>query len=157
MAVKKTKGSVRRVTHTRGRELWQQIGALCWRRRNKGIQVLLVTSRRSHRWIIPKGWPMVGKTLHQAAAIEAYEEAGVEGKVADRAVGLFGYAKVIGEGSRDLPCAVSVFPLKVKKTHSDFPERRQRRRKWVSQKKALKLVKETELRNIIREFEPDIS
>ena len=59
-----------------------QTGALPWRRaKGDQLEILLVTGRLSGRWIVPKGWPMRGKTMAKAAAQEAYEEAGVRGKV----------------------------------------------------------------------------
>jgi 8-oxo-dGTP pyrophosphatase MutT (NUDIX family) len=99
-----------------------QVAALCWRKHRSQIEVLLITSRDTGRWVLPKGWTMKGLTGPEAAAIEAWEEAGVEGKVSAEALGFFGYDKVI---SPDLthPCMVSVFPLRVATLSRRFPER----------------------------------
>ena len=106
-----------------------QVAALCWRLRKGRAQVLLVTSRDTGRWVLPKGWPMPGLTAEAAAAREAWEEAGVEGKVSSCAIGLYCYDKMV-PGATALSCAVQVFPLRVQSLRSNFPERKQRRRKW---------------------------
>ncbi len=135
------------------RDLRSQFAALCYRMKNGKPQVLLITSRNSKRWIIPKGWPMEAKTPADAAAREAYEEAGVEGKTFNICLGLYSYTKLMS-GEPDLPCAVSVFPFKVKKVLTNWPEKKERRRKWFSPKKAASLVREPELRKILKHFDP---
>ncbi|MEN9850080.1 MAG: hypothetical protein RL128_243, partial [Pseudomonadota bacterium] len=60
-----------------------QYGALCWRMHRGKVEVLLITSRDTGRWVIPKGWPIDGLAPAQTAAREAWEEAGVEGDIAD--------------------------------------------------------------------------
>lgn len=138
------------------RDVRTQFGALCYRIRDDKPQVLLVTSRNSRRWIIPKGWPMDGETPAEAALTEAQEEAGVEGKASNICLGLFTYTKIMDGDDDDLPCAVSVFPVKVKRLHADYPEMRERERKWFSLKKAAARVREPELREIINNFNPQI-
>ena len=65
-----------------------QTGALPWRlTQSNKPEVLLVTGRRSGRWMIPKGWPMSGKSLAAAAEREAFEEAGISGSVDSRPLG----------------------------------------------------------------------
>ncbi|MGR3839420.1 MAG: NUDIX hydrolase [Cognatishimia sp.] len=130
-----------------------QFGALVYRVKNDKIQILLITSRTRGRWIIPKGWPMIGETPADAAATEAWEEAGVKGKVYDRCLGLYSYTKR-REDQRDLPCLVMIYPIKAKKLSDKFPEAGQRRRKWFSRKKAAKLVSEPELAKMIASFDP---
>ncbi|WP_371171435.1 NUDIX hydrolase [Aliiroseovarius sp. 2305UL8-7] len=129
-----------------------QFGALPYRIKDGKVEVLLVTTRRTGRWIIPKGWPMDGETPAGAAAVEAYEEAGVEGKVSHQVLGFYSYEKQLDDAR--LSCLVTVFPLRVKKQHKQFPETGQRRRKWVSRKKAARMVWEPELRRIIKSFDP---
>lgn len=131
-----------------------QFGALIWRQRKDRLQVLLVKSRRSKRWIIPKGWPMHGETPVQAAAIEAWEEAGVKGRPAPVCIGLYSYLKTPRDGDLPKPCVVAVFPLKARWVFDKYPEVHERKRKWVSQKKAASLVAEPELAQIIRHFDP---
>lgn len=130
-----------------------QFAALCYRVKKDKPQVLLVTSRRSKRWIVPKGWPIAGEAPNEAAATEAWEEAGVKGRVDPRPLGMFMYVKEMA--SDDLPCAVMVYALKVKKIEDEFPEKLERRRKWVSLKKAAALVDSPELARIILKFDPN--
>ena len=77
------------------RDVRSQFAALCYRVKDGKTRVLLVTSRGTGRWIIPKGWPMDGKTPAETAAQEAWEEAGVTGKVQDMCLGLFSYRKTM--------------------------------------------------------------
>lgn len=130
-----------------------QFAALCYRQRNGKTEVLLVTSRGTGRWIVPKGWPMTGVTPSDAAAQEAWEEAGVKGVVDDTCLGLYSYLKIVEDGP-DLPCVVMVYPIRVKTLARDFPERKERKRKWFSPKKAAERVAEPELARILRDFDP---
>lgn len=134
------------------RSVRTQFGALPYRVHNGKTEILLITSRGTGRWIIPKGWPMDGETPAGAAATEAYEEAGVEGKLFHQVLGFYAYDK--GYAGEQLPCVVAVFPLKVRKQLKNYPERSERRRKWVSRKKAARMVGEPELRQIIIDFTP---
>ncbi|NND42431.1 MAG: NUDIX hydrolase [Silicimonas sp.] len=136
------------------RNVRTQFGALCWRVVNDKVQVLLITSRRRKRWILPKGWPMDEATPVEAAQTEAWEEAGVTGKAKSVCLGIYSYIKEMDEGEQ-LPCVVAVFPVKVKKIRSDWPEKSMRRRKWMSLKEASKAVAEKELADIIAGFDPD--
>lgn len=120
---------------------------------NKEAQVLLVTSRDTGRWVIPKGWLIPGLSAHDSAAREAWEEAGVEGMVLDVPLGLFAYDKVMGAGS-SIPCIVSVYPLQVNVLRNRFPESKQRRRKWFTPQKAANKVIEPGLRDILSAFRP---
>lgn len=130
-----------------------QFAALCYRVHKDKPEVLLITSRGSHRWIIPKGWPMVGETPSAAAATEAWEEAGVKGRVYDQCLGLYSYQKETDEGLI-LPCVAMVYPIKVKSLAAIFPERKQRKRRWFSRKKAAAAVDEPELASILKSFDP---
>jgi 8-oxo-dGTP pyrophosphatase MutT (NUDIX family) len=131
-----------------------QFGTLCWRIRNNKVQVLLVQTRRRKRWIVPKGWPMEGQTPAKAAATEAFEEAGVIGKVSPICIGLYSYTKYPRQSDEPLPCMVAVFPLKAEKTLKDYPEKGQRKRKWVSPQKAAEMASVPELGQILRNFDP---
>lgn len=130
-----------------------QFGALCYRVRQGKVQILLITSRRSKRWIIPKGWPMDGKTPAQSAAQEAWEEAGVTGKCGLSPLGVYAYGKARGPDG-DVSCIVMVYPLAVSALAKKYPEEGQRRRRWVSRKKAAKAVAEPELAQLIMHFDP---
>src|SRR6185295_7538716 len=104
-------------------------------------EFVLVTSRETQRWIIPKGWPKNGKLPHRSAAHEAFEEAGVLGIVGKRPVGSFSYNKRLKSG-RSVQCEVRVFPLKVTRQKKEWPEKQQRRVKWLSALKAAARVKD---------------
>ena len=130
-----------------------QYAALCYRMRKDAVQVLLVTSRDSGRWVIPKGWPMKGRSAAEAAEIEAWEEAGVTGNLKDHCLGVYSYFKGLDD-AHSLPVVVAVYPLLVTDVADDFPEASQRRRKWFDAKKASGRVVEPELRRILRKFDP---
>jgi 8-oxo-dGTP pyrophosphatase MutT (NUDIX family) len=127
-----------------------QYGALPYRR-SKGhrAEFMLVTSRETRRWIIPKGWPKKGKSPHRSAAREAFEEAGVVGAVGSRPVGSFSYEKRLNNGG-SVECEVHVFPLEVKRQSKEWPEKQERRVKWLSASKAAAKVKDPVLSKIIR-------
>ena len=133
-----------------------QYGALCYRSAPDGSKVLLITSRRTRRWISPKGWPMRGKTPAQAAAQEAYEEAGVRDHVGPKALGFYSYRKVL-DRKRQISCLVQVFPLEVTEQSAAFPEARDRQVKWMRPKKAAKRVREPELAAQIRQLDAQLS
>ena len=116
------------------------------------VQVLLITSRDTGRWIVPKGWPMSGKTSAETAVTEAWEEAGVQGSVdAAAPLGFYRYDKL--RAAKDaIPCLVSVFALRVTKLADKFPERKQRRRKWFDAQKAARKVAEPGLRSLLSQL-----
>lgn len=134
------------------RDMRTQFGALCYRVVRNKTQVLLITSRRTRRWVIPKGWPMQGTTPGASALEEAWEEAGVRGKVNGPCLGLYSYEKRL-PGAETLPCAVLVYPVKVTTLADRFPEAAQRERKWMSPKKAAQKLQEPELAHMVRRFE----
>ncbi|GAB5448368.1 NUDIX hydrolase [Gymnodinialimonas sp.] len=120
----------------------------------KRVEVLLVTSRETRRWIIPKGWPMDGMTPAEAAAQEVWEEAGARGKAYDTCLGLYSYRKWISADAH-LPVIVAVFPIKVRELAKDYPEASERKRKWFSLKKAASKIEERDLRQLIVAFTPE--
>ena len=152
MSVGKIKQRPLRLADRDKRNVRTQFGALCWRRHRDEVQVLLVTSKRTGRWILPKGWPMHGATPAEAAATEAWEEGGVEGKVKPVCLGIYSYSKERSEIS--LPCVVAVFPIRVSHLAKDWPERKQRKRKWFPLKKAAGLMQDPELAAILKKFDP---
>ena len=129
----------------------QQVAALPWRWRNGSIEILLVTSRETRRWVIPKGWPITNLVASNAAKREAYEEAGVDGRARRKPIGRYTYTKRTADGSRQT-CVVTVFALGVTQQFRDWPERRERTRSWFTAKEAALKVQERELRAIIRAF-----
>ncbi|SFJ03402.1 8-oxo-dGTP pyrophosphatase MutT, NUDIX family [Jannaschia pohangensis] len=133
-------------------EAKQQIAALPlrWGADDK-VEVLMVTSRDTGRWIVPKGWTMKGVKPWAAAAIEAMEEAGVKGHIAREVFGTYTYRKKLDDG-QSLPCVVRVYPMIVEKEKSDWKERKERTRKWFSLRKAAKLVNEPGLSEMLTEL-----
>jgi 8-oxo-dGTP pyrophosphatase MutT (NUDIX family) len=113
------------------------------------VEVLLITSRETGRWIIPKGWPLKGKRPHRTAAREAQEEAGVTGKINRRPIGSFPYRKRLKSGKVVL-CEVQVFALRVTGQRARWTEKGERKVKWMPRAKAATTVKNSVLRTIIR-------
>ena len=108
-----------------------QYGALPYRFTKSGApEILLVTTRQTKRWIIPKGWPIKGLKPAKSAAREAYEEAGVRGSVKTKAIGIFSYEKRSDDDGITIPCDVRVFPLLVKRKSQTWPESEQRVAQW---------------------------
>ena len=126
-----------------------QVGAICTRKKAGKLEILLVTSRGTKRWVIPKGWQMDGLSDSQAATVEAWEEAGVsQARVDKSASGKYKYPKDLGKG-KVVETTVRVFRLKVMEMKKKFPEYRQRKHTWVSPKKASKLVAEPGLKKLL--------
>jgi len=131
-----------------------QIGALPFRFDDEGqLRVMLITSRETRRWVIPKGWPMRGLKPHRAAEREAYEEAGLKGQIGKVAVGVYAYEKRLATGLT-VPCEVSVFPLQVTSQRKRWPEMGQRDGCWLSPDEAADLVQEEGLQHLLRAFNP---
>ena len=130
-----------------------QIGALPYRITGAGeLEILLVTTRGTGRWIVPKGWPMPGMSDSKAAAQEAYEEAGVLGQVGLRPIGTFLHEKQADDGHAGTRSRVTVYPLKVTSTLSFWKEAHQRQIGWVTPEQALEMVQNDELRALIDAF-----
>lgn len=127
-----------------------QFAALPWRDGPDGREVLLITTRGGRRWLIPKGKPMVGLSAAEAAAQEAWEEAGVTGRIAEEPLGAFDHRKGPLFARRRLK--VDVYPLEVIAEAADWPERGQRQRRWVNVPVALRMVRSRELRGMIAAF-----
>jgi 8-oxo-dGTP pyrophosphatase MutT (NUDIX family) len=123
-----------------------QVAALCWRRRH-AAEVLLVTSLRTRRWIIPKGWPQWGRKPWQTAAAEAVEEAGVVGEIGKTPIGHFHYLKE--KGGTAHPCRVSVYSLRVTLEQDRWPHMHKRQRLWLPPELAAARIAEPELRHLI--------
>lgn len=107
-----------------------QIAALCYRTTKKGAKVLLITSRGTGRWILPKGWPLKNTSSWKTAEQEAYEEAGIVGKPGHDPVGSFRSYKDMDSGER-LRTEVVVYPVKVSGQKKSYPEAGQRELKWL--------------------------
>ena len=112
-----------------------------------GLLVLLVTSRDTGRWIVPKGWPERKIKPYDQAAQEAYEEAGALGLITKKPFGSYTYEKRLG--NRSVTCSVDVYLLKVECELEEWPERNQRSRKWMSPAEAVSLVDNSGLAELL--------
>ncbi len=128
-----------------------QVAALPWREGDNGIEIMLITSRDTGRWVLPKGWPEAREPLCQAAAREAGEEAGLRGTVSPLEAGRYFYAKVLATGE-EVPCEVLVFPLHVDRVADRWKEKRARTRKLVDSTEAVQMVNEPDLCQVIAGF-----
>ncbi|SIO02305.1 hypothetical protein SAMN05444722_0145 [Rhodovulum sp. ES.010] len=127
-----------------------QIAALPMRRDEKGVlYVLMVTSRGTGRWVMPKGWRMDADKPWRTAEIEALEEAGAVGRVGTEPIGRYVYDKILDDGTA-LPCEVEVFPMLVEKLKRSWKERHERTRRWFKAKAAAKRVDEPDLAALLR-------
>lgn len=129
----------------------RQVAALPWRGEGAALQVLLVSSRETKRWVIPKGWPMKDRTDPAAAAQEAYEEAGLDGVIGEQPIGAYEYLKRLKSGAARL-VKVDVYPFQVTGGHPSWPEKGQRTLQWMSPIEAALGVQEPELRDVIARF-----
>jgi 8-oxo-dGTP pyrophosphatase MutT (NUDIX family) len=131
-----------------------QVAALPWREKEQGVEVMLITSRDTGRWVLPKGWAKKREMHAEAAAREAVEEAGIMGDIARDEIGRYFYDKLRSEGPA-WRCRVSVFPLRVEHEAETWPEKKQRTRRWFSADEAAGLVNEPDLGELIRRFGHD--
>lgn len=113
-----------------------------------------MTSRVSRHWLIPKGWPMRGKSDAASAAQEAFEEAGIRGAISAHPIGSYEYDKVRA-AAESLRCAVDVYSLEVTEELSQWPEAGNRERRWVPLDQAARLVFEPGLAAMLSVIEPD--
>jgi 8-oxo-dGTP pyrophosphatase MutT (NUDIX family) len=133
-----------------------QYAALPYRIDARQLWIMLITSRDTKRWVIPKGWPMNGLKPQDAAAIEAAEEAGIIGEVEDAPLGSYRYDKRL-KSDDTTSVQVTVFPFRVQAQADDWKERGQRVFEWFRYQDAAALVAEPTLRHIIRDFGADRS
>ncbi|MET3600551.1 NUDIX hydrolase [Martelella mangrovi] len=135
-----------------GRPARVQLAALCHRDGADGPEVLLITSRTTRRWIIPKGWPVAGTDGAGTALQEAWEEAGVKPADTDRIrIGRYRYNKIVN-GGLPVPTDVYVYAVKVEALLDSFPEMAERERAWMSPEDAARAVDEPELKAILKDF-----
>lgn len=117
----------------------RQVGALPWRRNAGRLEFLMVTSRASKHWLIPKGWPMTGKTDRASALQEAYEEAGIHGTGSKLPLGSYHFQKALYDGT-ELPCIMSVYGMSDVVELDAWPEMEQRERRWIPQFEAIEMI-----------------
>lgn len=113
--------------------------------------IMLVSSRETQRWVVPKGWPIKDLKPHLAAAREALEEAGLVGIAAKTAIGTYQYGKRLSDGTV-VPCEVQVFPFEVTKQKKKWPEKDERTTRWFTPDEAASAVDESDLADLIRSF-----
>jgi 8-oxo-dGTP pyrophosphatase MutT (NUDIX family) len=133
-----------------------QFAAIPFKIAADGLQVLLLTSRETHRWVIPKGWPIRGLKPREVAAREAFEEAGLVGRiVGKRPIGAYHYTKQL-PNEQEMLCQVRVFLLSVDQELDDWPEKEQREACWVEPLRAAQMVQEGGLAELLRNAFPMI-
>lgn len=125
-----------------------QVAALPFRLLQGEPEVMLITSRETGRWIVPKGWMQKGRAPYAVASREAYEEAGLVGKVKKRPIGTYRYAKRLRLESTVI-CKVSVFPFHVEKELDEYPEMAVRQRCWLAPDEAASRVEERGLSKLL--------
>lgn len=136
-----------------GGDILRQYGAIAWRWSRRGeLKILLITSRERGRWIVPKGWPIKGKSPAKVAAREAFEEGGVIGDTRAEPMGAYDYLKILRDGSTAL-CRVVLFGIEVRGTLISWPERSQRRRSWYTVSEAARTVSDSQLAQVLKSLE----
>ncbi len=125
---------------------FHQSAVLPFRHDRGKLEILLVSSRRKKRWVIPKGVRELDMDAASSAAKEALEEAGIEGELSTEAIGTYKYEKWGGT------CTVEVYSMAVHTSYDAWPES-YRDRYWFTPQEAIDKVNELDLKKIIREFE----
>lgn len=120
-----------------------QSAVIPYRQQNGDLEILMISSRKKRRWVIPKGVKEPELSAQASAAQEALEEAGIEGQVSKRPIGRYEYEKWGGT------CSVEVFTMMVEKVHEEWLES-YRDREWVSVKQAVRRVNEKQLKQLIQ-------
>jgi len=131
----------------------RQYAALPWRRSDIGLEIMLITSRETRRWVLPKGWGRKGEPPIIAAAREALEETGATGRVDPAPLGEYRYGKLMRSG-RVRKVKVAVYSLEVLHEHAEWPEMAVRQKLWIGAAEGAELVDEPELRVLIAQFAP---
>ncbi len=126
----------------------EQSAVIPYRFRDNQLEILLITSRKRKRWIIPKGIIEPNMTPEESAAKEALEEAGVNGKVSSKLIGTYTYPKW------GTTCRVKIFPLAVDTVYIDWLEGSFRKRQWVNLEEAIRRVQEVEVKTTLAKL-PD--
>mgnify|MGYP000103174730 CR=1 FL=1 len=130
---------------------FRQSAVVPFRKTDNGIEVLLITSRERGRWIVPKGVVEPDLTPAESALVEAYEEAGLKGRVVGKTLGSFTYEK--WEGT----CRVKVFAMEVRRVLDAWPEKGQRKRRWLPLAEAADLADDKPVGKMIRKLSKIIS
>jgi 8-oxo-dGTP pyrophosphatase MutT (NUDIX family) len=138
-----------------GRAVARQYGAIPYMLRQDRLVFLLITSRGTGRWIFPKGSPIKRMTPWEAAAREAFEEAGVEGDIETRPIGTCRDMKTVGAGRRTID--IDFYPLQVTRQLDDWPEMHSRQRRWVALPDAERLLANPRMAELVAILEKRIA
>lgn len=133
-------------------KIYKQIATLPYRLQSD-LEICLVTSRETGRWVLPKGWAKPGVSDQEMALIEAREEAGLNGQLYEPVIGSYKYTKKLHTFAL-VTCEVSVFALHVNDIQDDWPEKQERQRRWFTRDQASQSIDEQSLRELIENFEP---
>ena len=125
---------------------FDQSGVIPYRKKNGKVEVMLVTSIRRRKWIIPKGFIEYHLSAFQSAKKEAFEEAGIRGANGTRILGSYKVKKRGGE------LLIKIYSMKVTRIFKDYPEKNLRKRKWFTISEAAKKVQIDELARLIRKL-----
>lgn len=125
----------------------RQCAALPFKITDGETLTMLITSRDTGRWILPKGWSEKRLTEAELAAKEAYEEAGIVGQISPLPLFSYRYTKRLPIASKE--CSVNIYPLRVTELLADWPEAHQRRREWFTLAQAALLIDDCELVTIL--------
>ena len=127
-----------------------QSAVIPYRKKNKTLQIMLITSRGSGRWVLPKGNIEADMTPRQSAIVEAFEEAGINGRVPKSRFGEYVYQKV--DKKKKMSCRVEVFEMQVTTILTNWPEKFQRNRSWMTIEEAVDSINEKELKTMLKSF-----
>ena len=133
-------------------QLGKQVGCLCYKWVDKKLKVLIVTSKTTKRWIIPKGWIQKKLGASGSAAAEAWEEAGALGICNKKKFGDFKDVKILKDGY-PLECIVDVFLMKTITQKAEFPEKYIRSVKWIDPKDAVSFIRNESLIQLLKNFD----
>lgn len=129
-----------------------QVAAMCYRTEGDRFRVLLLTSRETRRWVLPKGWPKIGLDAGETAREEAWEEGGLRLEAEGRRIGRYTYSKRM-QGGVPVGTDVDVFAFRVVSEEESYPEAAERDRRWVDPEEAAQLVDEPGLALILKDAE----
>ena len=133
-----------------------QVAAIPFKYENDCLKILLLTTRKKRKWIVPKGWPVDGLSFNESAKKEAMEEAGVSGLISKAPIGDFIHNKTISRGQKT-PCKVITYSLLVTDQLLDWDEKKERSRRWCSISKAAERVSNRGLSKMLRIISEDPS
>ncbi|TDJ56950.1 MAG: NUDIX hydrolase [Ignavibacteria bacterium] len=114
------------------------------------LEILLITSIRKKKWIIPKGFIEFNLSAFESAKKEAFEEAGVIGTNETIELGSFTIKKYGGRTN------IVVYSMEVEKFKDDYPEKNLRKRKWYSVEEAIETISIPEVIKMIETLAVEI-